>query len=321
MLKKLALIGTISALALGVAGCDDDDPAPVAAPAPFLSGTAATGAPIAGGAVTVNCAGTTTDLPATTSATGTYSISTADATAANAVLPCSVRVTLGSTTLFSLVTTGSTANVTPLTNLAVERALGLSGVSGGAAAWFTAGGDLTSVTTANINAARTAIENALMAATGESSVPFNIFSTAFDANPATSVYDQWLEAFNDALTSAGVTYSSLITSFRTGGTFPASIDITLPTTGGAGTNLSITMSVLGVPSGVPINVAGVPNPGSQAIFCAGNTYISQAAALGSGFAVTSCTYNPATNSGTMSGTVSQPGMPFPVSFSLTYTWS
>ncbi len=104
-----------------------------------ITGTAATGAAIANGAVSVTCAsGTGT---ATTNADGSYTVTITGGTA-----PCLLKATatdaLGVTTnLYSAIETGQTvANITPLTQMVVAAALGAdpataftAGVSGSTA--------------------------------------------------------------------------------------------------------------------------------------------------------------------------------------------
>ena len=88
-----------------------------------LSGTAATGAAIAGGTVTAKCsAGATTN--ATTNTDGTYSLA-----ATSGALPCVLKVSSsdGTTSLYSVATgsgSSATANITPLTQLVVASLTG-----------------------------------------------------------------------------------------------------------------------------------------------------------------------------------------------------
>lgn len=92
-----------------------------------LSGTAATGAAIAGGTVEVKCAGGNT-ASTTTSSTGGYSV-----TVTAAALPCVVRVTSNGATLHSVIETGAAlpavANVTPLTELLTSQIAGATASS------------------------------------------------------------------------------------------------------------------------------------------------------------------------------------------------
>ncbi|RST47572.1 hypothetical protein [Variovorax sp. MHTC-1] len=86
-----------------------------------VTGTAATGAPIASGQVEAKCA--TGTASATTVADGRYELAVT-----NGALPCVIRVTKDGTTLHSIVETGAAlpavANVTPLSELLVAQLTG-----------------------------------------------------------------------------------------------------------------------------------------------------------------------------------------------------
>ena len=106
------LAGLGLSLLLAACGSTDDT----------LSGTAATGAPIVGGAVDVKCKSGPA-LSATTSETGGWSV-----TLASQTLPCKVRVKGGqvngapnATDYHSVAAAGGTVNITPLTDLAVAQ--------------------------------------------------------------------------------------------------------------------------------------------------------------------------------------------------------
>jgi hypothetical protein len=110
-----ARLATLS-LALGIAACGSTDDSS------SLSGTAATGAPIVNGSVSVVCK-SGPELSATTSATGTWSV-----TLSTQTLPCKVRVTGGqidgvpnTEDYHSVAAELGTVNITPLTDLAVAR--------------------------------------------------------------------------------------------------------------------------------------------------------------------------------------------------------
>ena len=119
-----------AAVALSLAACGGDGGSssgstPPVEPTLTVSGTAATGAVISGGAVEAVCAaGTGT---ATTSATGTYSI-----VITNGSLPCALRVTTSDGSLLHSAAAGdagatsATANLSPLTELVIAQAIGVS---------------------------------------------------------------------------------------------------------------------------------------------------------------------------------------------------
>ena len=134
----------LTALAVAVTGCGGDSgtdsaaatPAPVTPPVTTpvatlpklskLSGTAATGAPIAGTVVAIDINGKSS-LPATTSATGAFTVDVGGLTA-----PFILSITgtsNGKQVFLSSIATaaGQTVNITPLTDLIVSAAAGVPG--------------------------------------------------------------------------------------------------------------------------------------------------------------------------------------------------
>ncbi len=112
----------VLAAVLSACGGGGDVPAAATAAA-TISGTAATGAAIASGAVTLKCVGGTSS-GATTGADGRFSIDVSGVT-----LPCVVRVTYkdasGATqSLHSLATAAGNVNITPFTEMMVASATG-----------------------------------------------------------------------------------------------------------------------------------------------------------------------------------------------------
>ena len=113
----------LAAAAAGLAACGGGDDGGATTPAPAatsLSGTAAVGAPIAGGTVQVRCSGANV-LESVTSASGTWRVDTTGQS-----LPCAVRVTGGNLAagqaLHSVALSFDTLNITPLTDLIVANA-------------------------------------------------------------------------------------------------------------------------------------------------------------------------------------------------------
>lgn len=309
MIRKLGLIGAIGALALAVAGCDDDESGPSAA----LSGTAAVGAPIVGGAITVNCAGTTTDITGiTTDSLGNYSVPNSAMTDIGAVPPCAMKITLGPTVLFSLAQAKGRVNITPLTNLVVERAIVSSGAGASANAWFTAGADFTSVTDTVIDDAVGDIEDALMTATGETSVPFNVFTTKFKAD-SESTYDVWLDSFAQAITDAGTTYAALVSSFTSSGTLPNTITIEFDSGigGGGGMGTMVIVTKVGTVTSPAVRIEGVPIPDTKAMFCT-DAYYDVDALAEQGITNVTCSFSGST--GKITGKIQG------ISWVSTYTW-
>lgn len=315
MLKKTLLLTTLAA-SVALVGCDDDS---ASAPA-GLSGTAAVGAPIVGGTVTARCVDADTDVTAVTSTSGKYTILGTAIKAAGGVAPCALKVAGGTVngaayadTLYSIAERIGTTNITPLTNLAVAKAAAGGGLTSPADFFddtITTPIDVDAII-AQLDAAQAALEAELKEATGKTSVPFNIFTTSFAAD-GKSAYDVWLDSLQEALTDAGISYSSLLTGFATGGTFPViTIDVT-PITGGGGTTgtLTVSVKVAGI-SQVVTSITGVPRPASQSEFCGGTGGWTDYASTG--FTITSCTY--VNGTGTLSGTVS--GM----AYQYVYKWS
>jgi len=86
---------------------------------PVITGLAATGAAMAGATVTAKCASGST-MTGTTAADGTFRLVMSNSQAT----PCMLQVSDGTTTLHSIATDIGRTNVTPLSDLAVTRALG-----------------------------------------------------------------------------------------------------------------------------------------------------------------------------------------------------
>ncbi len=198
MIQRMHTFGPLAAavlLALGACGGGGDS-APAAPPGPAaptgvgIGGTAATGAPIVGGTVTVTCASGSGQ--ATTAANGSYSV-----TLTSGVAPCLVQVSGGGLTYYSMVATGSanpsTVNLTPLTTLMTAQVLGAVPTS------TTLTPDIQArLTAANIASARGALTTALNGRVDIAA--FDPIATAFAIGDAT---DQRLDQFGDVLAAAG----------------------------------------------------------------------------------------------------------------------
>jgi hypothetical protein len=121
---KSAAFATLTAAVLAACGGGDSAPAATST----VSGTAATGAAIASGTVTLKCVGGSTSA-ATTGTDGSFTVDVTSVT-----LPCVAKVeyknAAGATAqLYSLITAAGTANITPLTNLLVAKLSGSSAAS------------------------------------------------------------------------------------------------------------------------------------------------------------------------------------------------
>lgn len=194
-----------------------------------LSGSAATGAAVAGGTVDAKCAtGTGT---ATTASDGSYSISIS-----GGKLPCLLRVTSGSTVLHSVVAgSGSSAvgNLTPATQLIVARLAGADPASYFAAFDATAAA---AVTSAAIGSAQAAVVATLRPAGVDFGTVTDLIGGALRpkvGSTAGDAYDQLLDALATHLSASGVTLGTLTTAVATeaanlGNTAPASSTASLP---------------------------------------------------------------------------------------------
>ncbi|TFZ04000.1 hypothetical protein [Ramlibacter humi] len=216
---------TVSVAAL-VAACGGGDGSSSAAGSSLqLSGVAATGLAMAGGAVDVKCAsGTGT---ATTNDSGGYTV-----TVANGALPCIVKVTgtVNGTevTLHSLAQgsgTSATANVTPLTELILARAAGT--LPSDLFNNFGSGG---AVTGASLTQATTDVLAALSTAAGVDLTTIDPFKTALvpatAANPSGgNTYDKLLDRLGAVVNTAALPQvTSQIASTAGGGSAPVTLN-------------------------------------------------------------------------------------------------
>ena len=209
MKKKYLALAAIQAALLSACGGGGDSATPAgggeAAPASLtLSGTAATGAAIAGGAIDVKCAsgsGSTTTI-----ADGSYTISISGAT-----LPCVMHVTSGSLDLYSLAEAGSgsavRANITPLSQLVAAQ------VAGGDPANLFANFDAsaqTLLTATKVAQAISSVTAALSSAIDLASIdPLKDPLVAASAGTSGNALDQKLDALKAALDAAGITLADV----------------------------------------------------------------------------------------------------------------
>ncbi len=219
MKKKYLALAAIQAALLSACGGGGDSAAPAGGgetPAPAasltLSGTAATGAAIAGGSIDVKCAsgsGTTTTI-----ADGSFTISISGAT-----LPCVMHVTAGSVDLYSLAEAGSgsavRANITPLSQLVAAQ------VAGGDPANLFANFDAsaqTLLTASNVAKAITSVTAALSGTIDLTGVdPLKDTLVAASAGTTGNALDQKLDALKAALAAAGVTLADVTTALVASG--------------------------------------------------------------------------------------------------------
>ncbi|HSW15030.1 MAG TPA: hypothetical protein VLI06_19440 [Solimonas sp.] len=191
-----------------------------------LSGVAAVGAPIVAGAVTIKCSDGRTHSD-TTSATGSYSKQVPQTS-----LPCAVRVSGGTIagaantrSYHSFATRSGVVNVTPLTDLVVALASGMS-----PSAWFDAIAATAPPRLAQLTPSATTLLSRLEAAGYALPAGFSPFTTAFTAASGNS-YDDLLEALAAALEGAGVSYEELLAAIDAD---PSGFDVPPPDDGGSG---------------------------------------------------------------------------------------
>ena len=244
-LRRATTLALAALLAACGGGSDDKSTTPAAQ---TLGGTAAVGAPIAGGSVAVRCAGGDA-LSAKTASNGTWEV-----TVSGQTLPCAVQVSGGTVggsanavTLHSVALAfDGTVNLTPLTDLALAQLVGAN-----PATWF-AKPDFTGVGQTQVAAAVKALATSLglTAALGKT----DPFTAAFEAKAGDTV-DDLLEAMKTALGALSKTYAALVAAAASGdfaafSGFPAAIEVALGGGGGActaGTELTYKQSVTGAP--------------------------------------------------------------------------
>ena len=213
-LQRLQCLSALVAATTLLAACGGGSSAPPPPPPPpaatlSLTGTAATGAAIAGATVTAKCNGGTGT--ATTAANGTYSIAlTAGA------LPCVLKVATTAGDLYSVATgtgTTATANITPFTQLIVANLTGKD-----PAAYFTDFGaaDITALTSAVVTTAQVAVVTVLKNnGIDTSTLPTSLVAgslVAASGSTAGNAYDVALDALKAKLTSSATTLAQLTTT-------------------------------------------------------------------------------------------------------------
>ncbi len=330
-----------SSLALSACGGGwlwEDDP--VAAASVTLSGVAATGAAIANGDVkVVNAKGET--VITRTSSSGDYSVTIGDAP------PYALSVVDGAGKVwYSYAAAAGTANITPLTTLALLDANGNKPLVDLLANWtganLSASQVLESAKKVNANL------SALMTASGVNPASTNIFNSAFSANHSglDAVLDAMRVSFNCSATACTQTIASpagnALVSWSgniattgislswsvgegatagTGGTAAAATSGTINVSLSSCKNSSpgtysmiVQTTVSGLGVAIPeICVEGLPDkPATQADFCSGTTTRET---LPVGVAITSCTYDGTT--ATIDAVISSP---IAISYSIKYTF-
>lgn len=194
-----------------------------------VSGTAASGAPLASATVSLRCQNSWTGL-ATTNTSGQWSL-----VVPTTNLPCAVQATSSDVSVsYYAFTMGSSSrivtNVTPLTSLALVRAAGVNLDT----AWFAGLNDADRQTLASgLTAAIAALNTALAAYDVPSE--FNPFTLAFVAQLGNN-YDDLLEQLHAALLAADQSFDDLLEAFATGGEGSA---LPAPVPASPGTNCTV----------------------------------------------------------------------------------
>ena len=256
-LASPAAISTITALCFLVSACGGGtstsvtaataiSPAP-APPTVSVTGTAATGAAIAGGAVTLNCVSGKTGI-ASSGADGSFSVSVAGVT-----FPCVARVDYKDSAgvaqqLHSFVTAAGNANISPITDLLVAN------LTGGSAADAFDKFDparASAVTPAQLAAAATKVKAYLKTlGVDTTNLPDDPITTKFVAKNGTTAGDAFDKVLDDVkakLTAIGLTIASAATKLNTP---------TMPVVAQPG-ELAATGTLTGLPTGITFTAATI----------------------------------------------------------------
>ena len=211
-LRPLALASAFSVLLLAACGGGGDSgDKPSTAVKSTFSGTAATGAALAGATVRIQCAvGTGT---VTAGDNGSYTVSID-----NATLPCVARAVSsdGTTTLYALVDpaggTAQTLNINPVTDLVAAKVAGSADLGSFYSAFGSDAAAAAKVTSEAIAGGISSVVGTL----GEAGVDFSAVGNPMTAplvaqtgSSAGNAYDQALDALGAKLTAAGTTQAQL----------------------------------------------------------------------------------------------------------------
>ncbi len=350
--RATALAAAAALAACGGGGDDDTSTTTQPAQASALQGTAAVGAPIAGGTVQARCAGGGM-LQAVTAANGAWTIDTTGQT-----LPCGVRVSGGSLpagqAYHAVALTFGTVNITPLTDLLTANLLGQVPTL-----WWGANGPTSfgAVTEQAVEQALARLRSALALAPLQSRDPQ---TTAFQAASG-DVIDDMLEALQRALAGLPMDYAALLSAASSAGftvpdTFRTALQnaYTLITTGsgggtggtggGTGTNtggtggtgpgidsgsgnhtLVLSITAGGVSAG-DITITNIAKPSNQQEFCgaindpSSGIGLTQAVPGGSGsVTIQSCSFDGNVGRVNATLTISSP-IAMTVPYAVTYTF-
>jgi hypothetical protein len=206
-MSRLASLMLSLAAAATVAACGgggSDSPAPAPAPAGWtVSGVVATGDAVAGATVDARCRGGSSGT-ATSTDTGSYSI-----TLTSGSLPCVLRATSGATSLYSLAHGSYTAHLTPVSQFIVAHLAG-----GSLPSYYTGFGNTAAdaLTGARVQAAHASVADMLRRGGVDFSAFGNLLNAplvaAHGATPG-NAYDQALDALAQRMASRGLTLAAL----------------------------------------------------------------------------------------------------------------
>lgn len=219
------------AFAVGMLACGGSGPGSTVNDTAQLQGVVAVGDPVVGATVQVICSTPIAISPITSGSTGVWST-----VVPRAALPCGASASGGTIagvsntqTLHSLVLSAGTVNITPLTDLLVAKATGLT-----PDAWFASLTPALLATAAQAAAdASAAIIQALQTAGYSLPSGFSPLEMAFSAQ-AGDPYDDLLEAFKTAIANANSSYSAVLAQWTTTGT-PSPLPSAPVSPGSAGT--------------------------------------------------------------------------------------
>ena len=333
-LRLLSCLALAMLAAGGLSGCGGGDDSAAAAASATLTGTAATGAAIANAELTAtNAKGVSVKVR--TGADGSYTLNIAEA----APYLLSIGDAAGKL-WYSYAAQAGTANITPLTTLALLDAYGNKPLADLAKAWSASAltSDAVLASAAKVNAHF----KTLMANQGLNAASHNIFATPFAANhtgldavldamrvaidcsasscvqsirsPAGSVLVGW----NGNIATTGITLSWTATNAAGGSTGGGAVTVGLgsckaPKAGSYSMVVKTTVAGLAGVSVPEVCIDGLPGkPDSQAAFCGSSDVTTQ---LPAGVVIKSCSYSG--NTGTIAAQITSPVV---LDYTVSYTF-
>jgi hypothetical protein len=234
--KRTSIYLAMACITVGLAGCGGGGGGGAAFPllppsdsqpaATTVSGTAATGMPIANANVTIRCANTP-PVTVTTTDMGRWSVDLA----ASSSFPCLVTVSGGSlpagTSLHSLAVAAGNVNVTPLTELVLAKA-----AQAAPSTLEDAGADALTALAEQLQGAQEQVL-AILASAGYPTASIDLLTADF--NPAKGdVYDDLLEQLSLSLADDGSSYDELLQTVASSGDSSTLPEMPLTTTFKAG---------------------------------------------------------------------------------------